>query len=433
MRKLSFTTWSLLALALALALGSWGHLSGAAAFTTLDEILKPIGALWVSALQLAVLPLVILKLLAAITGAPSGESVGKLGVRTLLLFLAMLLAAGVFTLVVAPPFIAMYDADPATLASLRLSLSPRVDVPETVNAAPVSLSAWVSGLLPRNLFAAAARGDLFPLLLFTAFFAMAVNRLPDEKRLPLAALFQGLSAAMLTFIRWILIGTPVGVFALTYPTALRAGLGAAGMLGAFIVLVSALLLLATLLLYPVTALLGRTPMRTFARAVAPAQLVAISTRSSIASLPALIEGATQHLRLPATATAFVLPLTVAIFKINRTISSTAKLLFLAHVYDVPLSAQTIVVFLATVVLLSFSSVGVPDGGTAFATLPAYLAAGLPLEVVIVFEATSTIPDIFKTLLNVTGDMSAAAILSRSRSGEALEPADAGEMVPEGAS
>lgn len=429
MRKLSFTTWSLVALALALALGSWGHLSGAAAFATLDELLKPIGALWVSALQLAVLPLVILKLLAAITGAPSGESVGKLGVRTLLLFLAMLLAAGVFTLVVAPPFIALYDADPATLASLRST----VDVPANVNAAPVSLSAWVSGLLPRNLFAAAARGDLFPLLLFTAFFAMAVNRLPDEKRLPLATLFQGLSAAMLTFIRWILIGTPVGVFALTYPTALRAGLGAAGMLGAFIVLVSALLLQATLLLYPVTALLGRTPMRTFARAVAPAQLVAVSTRSSIASLPALIEGATQHLRLPATATAFVLPLTVAIFKINRTISSTAKLLFIAHIYDVPLSAQTIVVFLATVMLLSFSSVGVPDGGTAFATLPAYLAAGLPLEVVIVFEATNTIPDIFKTLLNVTGDMSAAAIVSRSRSGEALEPADAGEMVPEGAS
>ncbi|MDP9194405.1 MAG: dicarboxylate/amino acid:cation symporter [Acidobacteriota bacterium] len=429
MRKLSFTTWSLLALALALALGSWGHLSGAAAFTTLDEILKPIGALWVSALQLAVLPLVILKLLAAITGAPSGESVGKLGLRTLLLFLAMLLAAGVFTLVVAPPFVALYDADPATLASLRST----VDIPENVDAEPVSLSAWVSGLVPRNLFAAAANGDLFPILLFTAIFAMAVTRLPDEKRLPMATLFQGLSAAMLTVIHWILLITPIGVFALTYPTALRAGLGAAGMLGAFIVLVSGLLLLATLLLYPVTALLGRTPMRTFARAVAPAQLVAVSTRSSIASLPALIEGATQHLRLPATATAFVLPLTVAIFKINRTISSTAKLLFLAHVYDVPLSAQTIVVFLATVMLLSFSSVGVPDGGTAFATLPAYLAAGLPLEVVIVFEATSTIPDIFKTLLNVTGDMSAAAILSRSRSGEALEPADAGEMVPEGAS
>jgi Na+/H+-dicarboxylate symporter len=204
------------------------------------------------------------------------------------------------------------------------------------------------------------------------------------------------------------------------------------MLGAFIVLVSALLLLATLLLYPVTALFGRISMRTFARAVAPAQLVAVSTRSSIASLPALIEGGTEHLRLPVTATGFVLPLTVAVFKVNRTISSTAKLLFIAHLYDIPLSVQTIVAFLATVILLSFSSVGVPDGGTAFATVPAYLAAGLPLEAVIVFEATTTIPDIFKTLLNVTGDMSAAAMLSRSRSGEVPE-AELIEALPEAAS
>lgn len=430
MKKYSFTTWSLVALALALAFGIWGHLSGAPAFATLDEILKPVGALWMAALQLAVLPLVILKLLAAIVGAPSSESVGKLGLRTLLLFVVMLVAAGVLTLLVAPPLVALYDADPATIASLRST----VELPDIENAAPVTLSAWVSGLLPRNLFAAATKGDLFPILLFTAVFALAVTRLPDEKRLPVASLFQSLSTAMLTVIRWILVGTPVGVFALTYPTALRAGAGAAGMLGAFIVLVSALLLLATLLLYPVTALFGRIPIRKFARAVAPAQLVAVSTRSSIASLPALIEGGTDHLRLPVTATGFVLPLTVAVFKVNRTISSTAKLLFIAHVYNIPLSAQTIVAFLATVILLSFSSVGVPDGGTAFATVPAYLAAGLPLEAVIVFEATTTIPDIFKTLLNVTGDMSAAAMLSRSRSGEVPEAELLdGDVLPEGAS
>lgn len=431
MRKHSLTTWSLLALALALALGMWGHVSGAPAFATLDAILKPIGALWMAALQMAVLPLVILKLLAAIVGAPSSESVGKLGLRTLLLFVVMLVAAGVFTLLLAPPLVALYDADPVTIASLRAT----VELPEIENATPVTLSEWVSGLLPRNLFAAATRGDLFPILLFTAVFGIAVTRLPDEKRLPVATLFQGLSAAMLTVIHWILVATPIGVFALTYPTALRAGAGAAGMLGAFIVLVSALLLLATLLLYPVTALFGRISIRRFARAVAPAQLVAVSTRSSIASLPALIEGGTEHLRLPVTATGFVLPLTVAVFKVNRTISSTAKLLFIAHLYGIPLSAQTIVAFLATVVLLSFSSVGVPDGGTAFATVPAYLAAGLPLEAVIVFEATTTIPDIFKTLLNVTGDMSAAAMLSRSRSGEVPEAEliDDTNIIPEGAS
>ncbi len=101
------------------------------------------------------------------------------------------------------------------------------------------------------------------------------------------------------------------------------------------------------------------------------------------------------------------------FKVNRTISSTAKLIFLAYIYGIPLSATTLASFLITVMILSFSTVGIPSGGTNFKTLPAYLAAGLPLEGLVILEAVETIPDIFKTLLNVTGDMSAATILSRS--------------------
>jgi Na+/H+-dicarboxylate symporter len=432
MKKLSFTTWSLLALALALALGTWGHVSGAPAFAAIEQVVKPLGALWMAALQMTVLPLVVLKLLAAIVGAPANESVGRLGLRTLLLFLVMLAAAGVLTLIIAPPFIAMYDADPATLASLRATTEIPPDARAT--ASPISLGDWVAGLLPRNLIAAASKGDLLPILFFTAVFAIAITRLPDEQRVPLTTTFQGLSAAMLKVVHWILFATPLGVFALTYSPALRTGAGAAGMLGAFIVLVSVLLIVFTLLLYPVTAIFGRTSLGAFARAAAPAQLVAVSTRSSIASLPALIEGATQHLRLPATSTGFVLPLTVAVFKMNRPISTMAKLLFIAHIYAVPLSAGTIAAFLATVMLLSFSSVGVPDGGAAFQTLPAYLAAGLPIEAIIVLEATTTIPDIFKTLLNVTADMSAAAMLSRSSRGDAVvEEMDDELAVAEGAS
>ena len=149
------------------------------------------------------------------------------------------------------------------------------------------------------------------------------------------------------------------------------------------------------------------------RAVAPAQLVAASTRSSLASLPALVAGARRHLNLPPSATGFVLPLSVSAFKVNRTISATVKLLFLAHVFGIPLGPGQLATFLATVVLLSFSTVGVPGGGAAFRTLPAYLAAGVPLEGVVILETVDTIPDIFKTITNVTGDMSAAILLSRS--------------------
>jgi Na+/H+-dicarboxylate symporter len=218
---------------------------------------------------------------------------------------------------------------------------------------------------------------------------------------------------MLLCVRWILWGAPLGVFALTYGLALKTGGGAAGTLAAYVAIVCGLTLLFTVMLYPISALLGRTTIRVFARAVAPAQLVAVSTRSSIAALPALVEGGRRHLRLPASITSFVLPLSVSLFKINRTSSSLVKLLFIAHLYGIPLRPAAILTFMVTELVLSFSTVGVPLGGSGIRSLPAYVAAGVPIEGLLILEAVETIPDIFKTVLNVTGDMSAATLLSRS--------------------
>lgn len=171
-------------------------------------------------------------------------------------------------------------------------------------------------------------------------------------------------------------------------------------------------------------LVGRVSLKDFARAVYPAQLVAVSTRSSLASLPALVEGARDRLALSAAARGFVLPLAAATFKINRTTSSTIKLLFMAHLYGIALEPTQIITFVLTVVILSFSSLGLPGGGTAFKTLPAYLAAGMPIEAVVLLEAVDVIPDIFKTLANTTGYMTTAVVLDRGEREpiEGTEPA-----------
>lgn len=408
----SLTTWSLLALAVGLAAGVVGHATGRPAFRAAAAVVQPVGALWMAALQMTVLPLVISYMLAAILGTRDSGSVERLGARALLLFLVMLVAAGLFTLALGPVLVARVSVDAATLESLRMSVS----IPAAARAAgagPATLLEWVLFLVPRNVFEAAARGDLLPILIFTAFFGVAATYLPDEQRVALAGLARTVADAMMIGVRWILLGTPVAVLILAYGFAVGAGGAAARLLTAFVIIVSALLLLFTALLYPVTVLSGRVSLCAFARGLAPAQVVAISTRSSIASLPVLIESARGQLRLPPPATSFVLPFGVSLFKVNRTISSTAKLLFLAQVYQIPLSAGALATFLITVLLLSFTTVGLPQGGTSFKTLPAYLAAGVPLEGVVILEAVETVPDVFKTLLNVTSYMSVAVILSRA--------------------
>jgi Na+/H+-dicarboxylate symporter len=287
----------LLALAAGLALGALGHRSASPVFGAIEGIAGPLGTAWVTVLHAAVLPLVITHLLAAITSARGSGAVGSSGARAVLLFLAMLLGAGAVTLLVVPWLVRLYSVDPAVMASLARS----VTVPEgarTAASGATILADPVSGFLPRNLFRAAAEGQVLPLLLFTALFGVAVTRLPPEQRDPLALTFQALAAAMLLLVRWVLVLTPLGVFSFIYAFALEAGTGAIGPLGAFVAIQCALLLLCTGLLYPVSAYLGRTRALTFARAVAPAQVVAVSTRSSTASLPALIEGARLWLRLP---------------------------------------------------------------------------------------------------------------------------------------
>lgn len=419
---------SLAGLALGLLLGLAGHAGAAPWARLVSGLTAPLGQLWLNALQLVVLPLVVTQMFVAVAHQKSDEEpLGLLGLRTIGSIVGLLVAGGSFALLLAPPALRLYRVDPETAEALRATPVPEAaTLPSTPPAGPAE---WVPGLVPTNLVEALGAGDILGILLFTVAFALAVTRLPHARRKPLIDLFVAAADATMVLVRWILLATPVGVFALALHMAVQEGLAGAGVLAAWVVLVSGLLLAFTGLLYPVTALLGRTSLRVFSRAVLPAQAVAMGTRSSLASLPALVEGGRKHLRLPASGTGFVLPFCASAFKQNRTISSTAKLLFLAHVFGVSLGPGKVVAFLLTVLLLSFGSPGIPRSGGAFSTLPAYVAAGIPVEGIVLLEAVETIPDFFKTLLNVTADMSVAAIVSRGGRLAAVPASDRAEPEP----
>jgi Na+/H+-dicarboxylate symporter len=293
-------------------------------------------------------------------------------------------------------------------------------VPSPEAAVRPSFASWLIALVPLNPFKAAADGDILPLIVFTVPFALALTRIRAELRASLIDVVRAIAETMFVLLRWILWATPLAVFCLSFAIAARAGAASAGAVVIFIVLTSALLAAATLLLYPLASVVGKVSMARFARAVAPAQIVAASTRSSLAALPALIEGAEQRLGLARSVTGLVLPLSVATFKLNRTVSSTAKLLFLAHIYGIPLAPVEVVTFAATVLLISFSTPGIPSAGT-MATLPVYLSFGIPIEGIVILNAVDAIPDIFKTILNVTGDLTAAAMVARMSGTPAVAP------------
>jgi Na+/H+-dicarboxylate symporter len=280
-------------------------------------------------------------------------------------------------------------------------------------ATPVGFSAWLTSLIPTNPIAAAASGAMLPLVLFTLLLGLAIAHGPAEGRDTLVRFFRSLGDAMLVLVRWVIWCAPVGVFALMLPLGAHGGAGLAGAIGFYIVAYSVACVIFILLLYPVVALIAGVPVRGFARAALPAQLIAFSSSSSIASLPALVRGAEDELKLREDVTGFVLPLAVSTFKFAAPVSWTFGALFVAWYYRVDLgpAAYATVAFATT--FLGFVAPGVPRG--AFLMLaPLFLSIGLPVEGIGILIAVDAIPDLFATVLTASGDLAATVMVARPR-------------------
>ncbi|MEY2578680.1 MAG: hypothetical protein QOI49_1504, partial [Verrucomicrobiota bacterium] len=246
---------------------------------------------------------------------------------------------------------------------------------------------------------------------------------PEASRQTLTRFFRALSDAMLILVRWIILAAPLGVFALVLPLAVHAGGTLAGAIGFYVAAYSIASIAVTLLLYPVVAIAGRIPLRRFARAALPPQLIAFSSSSSIASLPALVETAEKNLQLPERVTGFVLPLAVSTFKIAGPVSWTIGALFVGWFYDVPLPASSIATIAFAAVFLAFAVPGIPRGAFIMLT-PLFLAIGLPAKGIGILIAVDAIPDVFATVLNTTGHLVAAALVAHGVEGAESDPPSA---------
>jgi len=411
----SLAGWSLVGACLGTILGLLGRAWDLRTVEVIAEWVAPLGALWMNALQMTVIPLVVALLLSAMVRPSGTMPVGGLGGRALTLFVVMLVSAGVLTLLATSQVLSFFPIPAGLLDSLQGQAIPAA-MQEAATPAAARFSDWLVSLIPTNPLEAAVNGDILQVLIFTVLVGAAAGRLPGKQRNPLAAGFGSLADTMLILVGWVMWGTPVGVFSIMLSLTLGTGLAVVGLVALFFVLVCAAQLLGTGSLYPLVALAGKASLRKFARAALPSQIVAATTQSSLASLPALIEGGKDELDLPEESTGFVLPLCVSTFKMNQPVSPAVKVLFLAHFFQVPLTVGQIGIFLFGSILIGFTSVGIPRGGGVFTRLPLYLALGIPIEAYLMLEAVKHNPiyDATATVLNVTGDMAAATLLSRGK-------------------
>ena len=372
--------------------------------------IEPIGALWVNAIRMTVIPLVVSLLFVSVASKADVAGVGRLGGLTVLVFVAFLSLWAVVVYFVGPLILARLPIDTATLAALHPANDAAHSATAQLAKSP-TFAQWLVDLVPVNPIRAAADGALLPVVIFTVAFGLAGGRLEPDARALLVGLFKAVGEAMIVLLRWIIALAPIGVFALTTALIARIGVSALGAFAYYVVAFCGLLTVQLIVLYGVAALVGGMALRRFARGVLPAQLVALSSRSSLAALPALLDGANATLGLRSEVSAFVLPLSVASFKFAQASNVVINSLFIARLYGVHLDAVQLGVIAASSVVVSFTTPGIPGGGV-IVLAPVFAQAHIPLEGIGILIALDAIPDIFKTVLNVTADMTVATIVSR---------------------
>jgi proton glutamate symport protein len=405
-------TWiALAALVIGLVAGAALSAAGTPGLERLIDFLEPIGTLWINAVRMTIIPLVISMIVVAVASSDSLRSMGRLGGAALGFFVATLVVIAAYTAILGPVLLGGLHIDPEAAAALRATAegsSSRVG--ETVRSMG-GFGQRLVELVPPNPIAAAASGAMLPLVVFSVIFGAALSRLPTERRAPVVEFFGATADAMLVVVRWVFLAAPVGVLALATVVGARLGYAAVGAVATYVAVFVGLMMLAMVLMYVAAVVIGRVPLRLFATAVAPAQVIALGSRSSSAALPAQLQSAREILKLPEHITSFVLPSAVALFRVSAPVSFVLGALLLGKLYGVAISPAQIVSLAVLSILVSYSVPPVPSG-SVFLMAPIFADMGIPAEGVAILIAIDVIPDLAKTVAIVTSHLASAVVVAR---------------------
>lgn len=381
-------------------------------------IAEPLGNLWLQALQMTIIPLIAGLLFTGIAESVGTAGGGKVAATALLAFALLLLFSAVWSIVFVPELLSLWPAPLKAAAALTGA------APGGTPIGPINVSDWLLSLVPSNVFKVLAAGDMLPVVVFVSAFALASGKLPAPQQALLINLFDAVKDAMLVLVNWIFIVGPIGVFALALTVGLKAGIGAFGVLAHYVAVLVIVQVTLILLVYVIMALFGGggiAGMFRFARAVLPAQAVAVSTQSSIASLPAIYEGA-EALALPESISRVVLPLAVSIFRITSPCANIAVVLYVGHLNGIEPGILALVAGVLASLAAAVSTGGLPGSITFLAaTVPIANAMGIPIAALPLLLAVELLPDIFRTLGNVTADLAVTALISKRLKLESTAP------------
>ena len=403
--------WVLLALVAGLLAGMLAARMGDGFREPALKFASTVGGLWLDALKMTVIPLIVALLVTGIAKGAEAARAGRVAARSIAWFLALYVASAIFGGLGMQALLGAFPLSGASVSALRTGLAglPAGSVPDSVP----TLADFFTGIIPSNVVESAAKGDVLQLVVFALLFALAISRIGAERRRPVIAFFDGVADALLVVIAWVLRIAPLGVFALAFAVGAGAGGRAFEALAHYIVLVSSLGIVVGLAGYVIAIGVGRIGAANFAKAMIAPQSLAFSTESSLACLPAML-GAARNIGVSQRIADVTLPMSVALFRATGPAMNIGVAVYAAHLLGIDLNTTAMVAGIAVAALASIGAVSLPGQISFFTSIaPIALAMGVPIGPLALLIAVETIPDMFRTVGNVTMDVAVATAVDRA--------------------
>jgi proton glutamate symport protein len=390
-----------------------GMLSGKLAETARADALATasfVGTLWLNALKMTVIPLVVALLVVGIAKSAEAAQAGRIAGRSVLWIVIICTASAIFGAIAT---VALTHAFPLARETAHLLQGALGSVEQKSTGPLPGAAEFFKGVVPPNVIAAASNGDVLPLTVFAVLFALALTRIPAGGRQMVVSLFDAVGEALLVIIAWVLDIAPLGVFALAFTVGSAAGGAAFAGLGHYIVIISVIGILVTVAAYPLAALAGDVGAATLTRGLIAPQAVAISTRSSLACLPAML-ASSREMGVRQEVGDVTLPIAVALFRATGPAMNVAVAFYVAHWLGLHPSLAQMIAATAVGAVMSYGAVSLPGEVSYISSIaPIALALGVPIAPLGLLVAVEMVPDIFRTVGNVTHDVALASIVDRA--------------------
>jgi Na+/H+-dicarboxylate symporter len=387
-------------LVLGLAVGLGASATGNAWLLALAEGSAPIGAIFMNAIRMVIIPLIITIIFTSIAKLGDPRKLGRIGGLTIAYY-----------------WITLIPAIAIGMATMKFGLrfASEIDMPETAAADVPKLQSivdFIVSLVPANPFAAASNGSLLPLIVFTALVAAATGTLAVERRERMINIAEDASAALIKLVWWILYTAPIGVFGLAAPVTARLGWDLVQSLGIFIVFVfvGLVIFLAVVTLPLVYFVAGVGPLK-YLRGTFGGVSIAVSTTSTAAAIPVTREEAIENIGVSPTIANLLVPLGASMHRPGSALFQGAAIVFLAYLYGVPIPMTAIAAALLATFLVSLTVAPVPSSGVV-TMAPALDAVGVPVAGLAIILGIDRIPDMMRSAVNLLGQVSAAALVDR---------------------